>query len=150
MARRITAKANGRKAAAKSKKSSEAPAASAEGAPQESAPASVNKAKAVREALVKNPKGSPKEISAALKAEGVDVSPTYVSLIKWQAKQSKRKAKKTAPSAEAAASPRAASGGKASETITVESLIQAKKLAEALGGVEVARQALAALSRIMD
>ena len=52
--------------------------------PVGAAPASVNKAKAVREALAKNPKGSPKEVAAAVTEQGVDVSPSYVSLIKRQ------------------------------------------------------------------
>jgi len=141
---KVVARAKKAKVEVKSSKVEEKKAASAE-----AAPSSVNKAKAVRDYFGKNPTASPKEIAAALTEQGVAVAPSYVSLIKWQMKNLKGKARKpAADSATPTASTKPVSG-KAGDTITVEALLQAKKLAEALGGVEIARQAMSALSRLL-
>jgi hypothetical protein len=55
----------------------------------------VNKSAAIREYLTANKGAMPKETSAALKANGIDVSPQMVSMIKakWKVKQAQRRAK---------------------------------------------------------
>jgi arginine repressor len=57
----------------------------------------VNKSALVREYLQTNKDAKPKEIVAALKEKGVDISPNMVSIIKAKAKvkRVKRKAKET-------------------------------------------------------
>ena len=47
----------------------------------------VNKSQMIRDALATNPDKSPAEISALLKADGLNVKPQYVSTIKANAKR---------------------------------------------------------------
>jgi len=102
----------------------------------------VNKTQAVKDYLAANPGTGPKAVSEALKAQGIDIKPSYVSIIKFQSKKKRRgKAKAaTGPSAAPAAS---------SEGLSIELLVKAKKVAEALGGVEEARKAMDALAKLM-
>ena len=53
----------------------------------------VSKSKAVRKYLKENRGALPKAVSDALKAQGVDVSPNYVSHIKFQMGLKKRRKK---------------------------------------------------------
>jgi hypothetical protein len=64
------------------------------------------KAEAVRQAVRANPEKLPKEIAELVKGQGFDVSPGYVSTIKFKLKRGrkgKRKKKAAAPTAPAAA-----------------------------------------------
>lgn len=113
--------------------------------PPAAAAAPVNKTQAVREYLAKHRTATPKEISAALKAQGVEVSSTYVSGIKCQVnrKPGSRKQAKPAPAPEAVpAVP--------SDAVSLGLLQKAKKLAAQLGGVKAAKAAIDALSQLMD
>ena len=100
--------------------------------------AGVNKSKAIKEALAAHAATSSGEIVDLLAAKGITVTSTYVANVKSTLKKSKgrRKGKKEA----------AAKG--ASDTVSLSTLMQAKKLAEDLGGVEKARVALAALAKL--
>lgn len=122
-----------------------------------------NKSAAIREYLDANPNAKPREIVDALKSQGVSVTPAFVSTIKSKAgsegatvtkrrgrpKGSGRKTvtRKQRAGKEVTAMPvtrRAA----ASETITVDGLVAAKKLVDQLGGLAKARAALSALEKI--
>lgn len=121
-----------------------------------------NKSAAIRQYLDSNPEAKPREIVDALKAQGLEVTPAFVSTIKSKsgggtAAPKKRRgrpkaaaqaaAKTTTP--RAAAAPAAKRGGAATgDTVSVDGLIRAKKLAEELGGVDKVRAALAALEKI--
>lgn len=122
-----------------------------------------NKSAAIREYLDNNPEAKPREIVDALKAQGVEVTPAFVSTIKSKsgggtAAPKKRRGRPKAAAQEAAApsTPRATSapaakrggGLPAGDTVSVDGLIRAKKLAEELGGVDKVRAALAALEKI--
>ena len=63
-------------------------AAEPKAAAPEAASAKVNKSLAVRDYLALHPKATPKDVSAALKDQGLDVSPNYVSIVKFQMKKS--------------------------------------------------------------
>ena len=91
-----------------------------------------NRSAAIRAYKDKNPDAKPKAISEGLSKEGVKVSPGYVSTVlsNERRKCGKRRKKR--------------SGGKA-----YADLVQAKRLADAMGGVENARAALNALSKIL-
>jgi len=106
------------------------------------AAAPVNKTQAVKDYLAANPGAGPKAVSDALNAQGIDVKPNYVSIIKFQSKK-KRRGK-----AKAAAGPSAAPAA-SSEGLSIELLVKAKKVAESLGGVEEARKAMDALAKLM-
>src|SRR5262245_8856766 len=93
-----------------------------------------SKAQAIRDQFASlGAKARPKDVIAALKAKGIVVSSAQVSNIK----ASQRKGKSRGKAA------RAADG-----TFTLEALVDAKKLADRLGGVEAARELLDALSRL--
>jgi hypothetical protein len=97
----------------------------------------VNKSQAIRDYIEANPDAGPTEVAAALKKERIIVSPAMVSTVKLASKKKGRGRKK------------AAGGAKpASDKIALSSLIQAKKMAESLGGVEKAQTALAALAKL--
>jgi hypothetical protein len=126
-----------------------------------------NKSAAIRDYVQANPDAKPKEIVDQLKAQGVVVTPAFVSTIKSKllsgdapatsgrkkastkrgAKGAKRKAA-TRRGAKAAAPARAAGGSSAVNTVSIDSVVLAKKLAEQLGGVDNARAALSALEKI--
>ena len=100
---------------------------------------SVNKRQAIRDYAEANPTVGPTETAAALTEQGIPVSPAMVSTVKTQAKK-KRKGKRRKKAA--------ASAQPAGDKFALSSLIQAKKLAEQLGGVEKAQAALAALAKL--
>jgi hypothetical protein len=98
----------------------------------------VNKSQAIRDYAEAHPDAGPTEIAAALKKEKIQVTSALVSTVKTVAKKKKGRGRK-----------KAASGAKpASDKIALSSLIQAKKMAESLGGVEKAQTALAALAKL--
>jgi hypothetical protein len=110
-------------------------------AKKKAAVAEVNKSQAIRDFVQANPTVGPKETAAALTEQGIQVSPAMVSTVKTQAK--KKKGKRGRPRKNAASSAKPAS-----DKIALSSLIQAKKMAESLGGVEKAQTALAALAKL--
>jgi len=87
-----------------------------------------SKAAKIRALLAERPDAKAKEVVEALKAQKVKVSTAQVYMVKSASGNGKPAAKK-------------ASG--------YESLIQAKKLADAMGGVEKARAALDVLARLV-
>ena len=118
-----------------------------EAAPEADQP-KATKAQAIRDALAADPKGMPKDIADKLTAEGWNVGANEVSQAKYQLKVAKKKtrqqkaAAKTAEAVPAAAVP--------ADLVSVAALQKAKKLIQELGGVKAAKQALAALSQLLD
>ena len=127
--------------------------------------ASVNKTQEIKKALAAAPDKKPKEISEALTAKGVDVSPAYVSTIKTNLKAKtgapkkkvapKQKAGKTSLTAKKKVAKKKATKKRAPKAapvtdITYEQLKKAKEMAQQLGGTEKAKEALAALAQLMD
>ena len=98
----------------------------------------VNKSQAVRDALKANPEVGPKETAETLTKQGIEVSAGFVSTIKTQAKNKRQTKKKAAPAAKPAVS----------DKVSISTLVQAKKMAEQLGGVEKAKAALEALAKL--
>ena len=100
-------------------------------------PRSSSKAQAVRDEFdAQGLAARPKDVIAALKAKGIVVAPAQVSNI-TATLGTKKGGKKRAGAA-------TASNGH----LSIESLIEAKKLAERLGGVERALKAFTALSKL--
>jgi hypothetical protein len=97
----------------------------------------LSKSEAIRTFKNENPDAGPKAISAALAADGMKVTPAFVSTV---LSNDKRKSGTIGRGRG-----RRAGGGDSS----VDNLIQAKKLAEQMGGIEQARAALNALERIL-
>ena len=87
-----------------------------------------NKAAKIRRMLEERPEASAKEIVEALAAQRTRVSPAQVYNIRSMMGKSKTKA---------------ASAGR------YDALVRAKKLADAMGGIEPAREALSLLAKLM-
>ncbi len=94
------------------------------------------KSQAIRDYLSQNPGAMPKDIIAGLKAQGTKVSPALVSNVKYGGNMVKatKKAVGRKPASAAA--------------ITADDLMQAKELADQLGGVGKAKEALETLERL--
>ena len=87
-----------------------------------------NKAAKIREELNANPDASAKEIIASLKAKRVRVTPAHVYNVRATMQQN---------------------GSKKSKPGGYEILIQAKRMADALGGIDKARAALDVLAKLV-
>lgn len=121
-----------------------------------------NKSQAIREYYTANPDAKPKAVVEALAAQGIEVSPAFVSTIKSTTfgksikggrRVSKRVPKSVSASAVGAAAPAAAKTSRSASTsgeITIDSLVKAKGLVRDLGGIDNAINALTALKRLAD
>jgi len=100
----------------------------------------VNKSQKIRDYKAANPNEGPTAIAKALTAQGLKVSPRQVSTTLTNEKKKKggvrRKKRRTKVAARS--------------KVSVEQILQAKKLAEQMGGVVKAKAALDALSKITE
>ena len=92
------------------------------------------KSAAIRDYLAANPGTKTKDVVAALKQQGIRVSGQMVSTLKG--KFSGGPARKRA-------------AAKKNRSPSIEDLIEAKKLADRLGGVDKARAAIAVLAKLL-
>jgi hypothetical protein len=124
----------------------EAKATEPETKPVEAAPEAPKgtKTQAIKAALKANPKKGPKGIADLLQAQGLDVTPAYVSTIKTNLKAKKRK-KVAVPAAAPEPAPAVPK-----DAVSLGLLQKAKKLAAQLGGIKEAKAAIDALSQLMD
>ena len=99
-----------------------------------------NKSEAIRNYKEKNPDAGPKGISAGLAKEGVKVTPAFISTVLSNDRRKARKGRRKGGRKPG----RQAAGGDA-----LQALVQAKRLADQMGGVAKARSALDALARIL-
>ena len=100
----------------------------------------------IRDYCSANPDQGPKVVAEALKAQGYEnVSPGYVSTIKSLAKS---KGKKKQKKAGKIGRPKAAANESKSAALSLDTLLQAKKLAAQMGGVAKAQAALEALAKL--
>ena len=101
--------------------------------------AGVNKSQAIRDHLTKQPDDGPKAVVAALRTKKIKVTEGLVSKVKGaSAGKRKRRRKKKAATTQSTVS----------DKISISTLVQAKKMADQLGGIEKARTALAALAKL--
>ena len=101
----------------------------------------VNKSQAIRDYITANPKAKPKDVVTALSEQGVTVTPAFVSTLRSNDKRKGRKG----PGRRG----RPAGSTKSASSVGIDSLVQAKKLIDKMGGINQARQALDALSKIL-
>lgn len=100
-----------------------------------------NKSEAIRSFKSQNPDAGPKEISAGLAKSGIKVTPGFISTV---LSNDRRKAGKKRRKGGRKPGPRPAGGNDA-----LQALVQAKRLADQMGGVGKAKAALDALARIL-
>ena len=100
----------------------------------------VNKSQAIRDHLAKHPDDGPKAIMVALRKKNITATASLVSQVKYASvgkknrKSRKKKAATTQPTV--------------SDKISISTLVQAKKMADQLGGIEKAKAALSALAKL--
>ncbi len=101
--------------------------------------AGVNRSQAIRDYLAKHPDDGPQAVMAALRKEKIRVTESLVSKVKYESasKKKPRRKKKAATSQPTV-----------SDKISISALVQAKKMADQLGGIEKAKTALAALAKL--
>lgn len=106
-----------------------------------------NKSDAVRAYLADNPDASPVTVAAALKKQGLKISVSLASAVKYAKKGKKAgrpKSRRDPGRPTMSAATRASSNG----ALNLEVLVEAKRLAERLGGIDAAREALALLAKL--
>ena len=94
------------------------------------------KSGAVREYLAKKPNAGPTEVSKALKARGIAVSPAHVSNVKQTTKP--KPAKKRGPTVVSA-----------SDSVSLVQLVEARRFAAQVGGVDAAVGLLQSLGKLL-
>jgi hypothetical protein len=116
-----------------------------------------NKSQAIRDYYKAHPEAKPKAVVEALAAQGVVVTPAFVSTIKSTSINKSPKPAKgkrgPKPGASVKAPKFAASkpvAAKSNGGVSIDTLIKAKGLVKELGGIENAMSALAALKRLAD
>ena len=92
---------------------------------------------AVRDYLSENPSASPKTVVAALKEKGIEVSEGLVSVIKYRK-----------PAGTSGRRGRRAFSLGANGDISANVLLEVKRVVDALGGIEKAREALSTLEQL--
>lgn len=97
-----------------------------------------NKSQAIRDYLASNPKATPSVIQEELKRQGVNVGYSLISQVKYKG-GSARKATRGAPGRRRGRSP----------NISFEDLVGAKQIAERMGSIDRAKQALNLLERLL-
>ncbi|MEM6363812.1 MAG: hypothetical protein AAF745_05255 [Planctomycetota bacterium] len=115
-----------------------------------------NKSKAIREYHAANPHVKPMEMAAALKKQGVDVKPGFIStVISTDKRNSKKTGARRGPGSRKTAAkttsvkPGPKPASKASGEVSLDSLLQVKKIVEEMGSVQDAQVALTALEKLM-
>lgn len=96
-----------------------------------------SKSDAIRSYKSSHHAAGPTEIAAALTKDGTKVTPAFVSTVLSNDKRRGRKGRRAA----------AHRGRRAGDPL--EALVQAKKMADHMGGIDKARSALDALARIL-
>jgi hypothetical protein len=103
-----------------------------------------NKSVAIREYLANHSDEGPSAVARALSKPGFVITPSFVSNVKlMDKKKGRRKAKRGRPPGSGKKR-----GRRAGDSVSMSALMEAKKLAAAMGGIEKAKAALNAYSRI--
>lgn len=105
----------------------------------------INKSQAIRDYHDKNPEDGPTAVTRALAEKGIQVSPPQVSNVlsaagKGGKKRIKRKKRGPKPGSSRAV--------RTTDQVSLDSLINAQKFADQVGGVESAKQLIGALERL--
>jgi len=116
-----------------------------------SADGSVSGSESIRQYIARFPNAKPKEILAGLKAEGVTVKSGLISAVKYHTGKKQGKKKRRAATLQVAvrtttAAPKAVASF--TSDVTIEQLLEVKRLADAMGGAEHVRKALETLDQL--
>jgi hypothetical protein len=112
-----------------------------------------NKSDAIRKYKADHPKAGPTEIAEGLGKEGVGVTAAFVSTVlsNDRRRSGKRGRRGRRGRVAVASNGRRSTGGRRGRRAgdPLQTLVQAKRLADQLGGIDKARSALDALARIL-
>jgi hypothetical protein len=100
----------------------------------------INKSQAIRDYLATNPSATPSAIKEALAEKGIKVGASLISQVKYKPGVTKGKRKRRAMAGRPA--------GRRGEAVDIEMLVAAKAIADKLGGVARAKEALTLLERL--
>ena len=101
-----------------------------------------NKSEIIREHFAKHPEDGPKATVMALKLQGIEVTEALVSNVKYGSSAKWKERQRTEKRAAVSVAP------KVSDEISVSALVQAKKMADAIGGIDKARMIVTALAKL--
>lgn len=109
----------------------------------ESKPA-VSLSESIRQFIARNPKAKPKEIEAALKAEGVIAKLSLINAVKYS------KAKKGGKQRRSSRTPvvHAAARAVRASTLSIDQLIEVKRFTDSIGGADQVRRVLDLLEKL--
>ena len=102
-----------------------------------------NKSQAIRDYYNANPAAKPKEVASELKKKGIQVTPAFVSTIRSTSK--KKNGKIGRPGRPVGSTSKRSANGE----VSYESLLQAKKIVDQMGGLSEAKSALSALENLI-
>jgi len=104
-----------------------------------------SKSDAVRAYLASNPDASPATVAEALKKKGVKISVSLAAAVKYAKKGKKagRPMGRRGPGR-----PRMATRASGNGSLNMDALVEAKRLADRMGGIDAAREALALLAQL--
>ena len=106
---------------------------------------SVNKSQAIRDYMAEHTGEGPTAVAEALTKSGIKVSAKFVSVVKR-----KKKPRRRGGAARKAAKRATARRGRDGDAVSISVLMQAKRLAKQMGGVDEAKSALDALAKLVD
>ncbi len=116
--------------------------------------ADVNKSLEIRNFMESNPKAKPREVVAALKDRGIDVSAQFVSTVKSNSMKTgaapKRRGRPAGSTKRAAVAAKPAASRKSAGSVSVDSLLKVKRVVKELGSIEETKAALATLEQLAD
>jgi hypothetical protein len=121
-----------------------------EAKPKTRKPRAKSKSGAVRAYLTRKPDAGPTEVANALKKKGINISPAHVSNVK--AALRKRAEGSNGVGRTAGANDRAGRRGRraSGDAVSLGSLLEARRFAERVGGLEKASALLDALTKLRD
>jgi hypothetical protein len=108
-----------------------------------------NKSEAIREYMSANPEAGPTSVAEALnQREGWKISAAYVSTIKNKVKENQGGGRRARRGRRVARAAMSGGGGGGGGGVNEQALLQAKKLAEQIGGIDQAKAALDLLGKL--
>jgi len=107
----------------------------------------VNKSQAIRDYYAAHRRAKPRQVVEGLKAQGIDVNAQMVSTVRYMMRKGRGK-KRQARGVTRTVARTSRSWRRGQDVVLIESLLDAKKMADQLGGIERARAALKMLEKL--
>lgn len=112
--------------------------------------ADVNKSAEIRTYMDNHPKAKPRDVVAALKTKGVDVSAQFVSTVKANSKKGVGTGRRGRPSGSGKKASVVPAAAKRRDQVSVQSLLKLKSVIKEIGSIEETKAALATLEKLAE